>query len=354
MLQLNTLIEQNSPQMIEQQLIKQYLTFAKHNGVSQHVAHQSLIWVLKLMRFHNGAHPSDLNQHDVETYLSALAIEQYVSNSTQQLALSAIHSFYREFVKTDLQLKQFVKSKTRRGFSDRFSASVCQTIIQNLSGPSQLMTKLAYHCQLRFSQVAKLKVSDIDLKSGTLSVFDKNNSIKFKAVIPLSLQLDLRIQKMRANQLNKQLKRQLDKHAFTPASGNKPTQIGLFKEHTSLLFILSDIKELSSLKIQQQISPESQLAILKSEIKLILNRTNLFSMLNKPSNSNNTTVATLKKKSKNLKAATKSVAKPSLFALTKTTSSTNKPLTTRAIDSYFNQIESRSNLQEDFFDLGAA
>ncbi len=341
MLQLNTLIEQSSPQVVEQQLIKQYLVFAKQNGVSQYTAHQSLVWVLKLMRFHNDAHPADLNQHDIESYLSALAIEQHVSKSTQQLALSAISAFYREFINTDLHLERFVKSKTRRGFSDRFSASACQSIIQNLKGPSQLMAKLAYQCQLRLSQVASLKISDLDLKSGTLSIYDKNNQLKFKVTIPLSLQLDLRIQRMRASQINNQLKRQMKQQYLLANNKGKPTQIGLFKTYNSLLFILSDIKSTSDLQQQHQINPDSQLAILKSEIRIILNRNKLSSLSKLPTNPNDKVAATTQKK-------------PTLFKLAKNMTATNQPLKTKVAVSSIPSSTLKTKRQKDFFDLGAA
>lgn len=348
MLQLNALIEQNSPEVIEQQLIKQYLEFAKKNGAAQHAAHQSLIWVLKLMRFHNGAHPGDLNQHDIESYLSALVTEQHVSNATQQLALSAISSFYQEFMNIEFQFKHFIKNKTRRGFSDRFSASICQSIIQNLKGPSQLMAKLAYHCQLRLSQVAKLKLSDIDLKSGTLSIFDNNNTLKFKAVIPLSLQLDLRIQKMRANQLSKQLNRQITNHSLFCSTKGSPTQIGLFNEKNCLLFILSDIKDVSNLDKRNQINSESQLAILKSEIKVILNRTKLFSLENKK------TVANLTLSQHQPISISRQTVKPTLFKLAKNIRTKSKPINNHtALQSPYS-FKPMVNQQKDFFDLGAA
>ncbi len=268
MLLLNDLLSQNTPHKIEQGIVSQYLAFANQSGFSVQTAEQNLVWILKLMRFHNGRHPADLNGYDIASYLSVLATEESISEIAQASALSAIKDFYRSFLRVELVIENYKRPKKRRGFADRFPTKTCINIIEQLKGPSQLMAKLAFHCQLKLPQVARLKLSDIDLKTGKLSVIDKDNSFKFSVNIPLNLHLDLRIQMMRANQINKSLYKLKKAHARS----THPAQIGLFRQQSNLLFVLSDINQANKADSTLDISPESQLAILKSEIQLVVNR----------------------------------------------------------------------------------
>jgi hypothetical protein len=355
MLQLNALIDQHCPKEVEQRLIEQYVSFAEQNGVNQQTAQQSLVWILKYMRFHNGTHPSDLNQYDVAAFLSALAIQQQASPKTQRQALSTLSSFYKEFIKVDFKVIEYAKLKYRRGFADRFSSSDCISLIDKLSGSSQLMAKLAYYCQLKLHQVAHLRVSDIDLKSGTVDILDKHHQLKFKASIPLTLHLDLRIQKMRAEQINQRINQRINCQLKGSNQTNNSAQYGLFKQQANLLFVLSELTKHS------EITAESQLAILKSEIKVAVNqiknsREQFKINISRSRLSGGKTINRTRNKltgSSQIQASIYSRTPSARIMLTKT--SNNQPTNSlRTIVGQSNYHPRINNYQKDFFDLGAA
>ena len=70
---------------------------------SERTARTYIRWVVRYVRFHGTRHPSELSQEDVVEFLSALAIRDRVSASTQNQAMAAISFLYREVLSTPLE-----------------------------------------------------------------------------------------------------------------------------------------------------------------------------------------------------------------------------------------------------------
>ncbi len=63
-----------------------------------------LHWIRRFILFHDQRHPSHLATHDIETFLSSLAIDHHVSAATQNQALSALLFLYRSVLNLELDL----------------------------------------------------------------------------------------------------------------------------------------------------------------------------------------------------------------------------------------------------------
>jgi site-specific recombinase XerD len=65
-------------------------------------------WILQYIRFHNRKHPKDMGKHEIEAFLSQLAINRNVSASTQNQALNAILFLYKQVlhIQTDMQIRE--------------------------------------------------------------------------------------------------------------------------------------------------------------------------------------------------------------------------------------------------------
>ena len=59
-------------------------------------------WVADYIRFHNMQHPSNLEDVDVESYLSELAVRRQLAVNTQKTALNAIAFMYQRLLKRPL------------------------------------------------------------------------------------------------------------------------------------------------------------------------------------------------------------------------------------------------------------
>lgn len=205
MLQLNTLLQANHPQTQKRKLIHSFKKFALKQHLSDSVIAHHITWVLRFIQFHNQQHPADLNQSDIETYLSMLAIEQNYNTDIQLAALNSLRFLFEEFLKIKLNKISFMKVKKRRGFTDRFGFKNCNAVTHKMKGSSRLMAEIAVHCQLKINEVINLKLTDVNIKKNTLQILNsQTKQVKFIAKIPLHLILDLRIQLMRVRQSNQQ------------------------------------------------------------------------------------------------------------------------------------------------------
>ena len=76
-------------------------------------------WIKRYIFFHNIKYPEDLTEHDIESFLTYLAVKRQVSPSTQNQALAALLFLYQELlghadVKTTM-IYTYVLNKRGRG-----------------------------------------------------------------------------------------------------------------------------------------------------------------------------------------------------------------------------------------------
>ena len=66
----------------------------------QHYAYRTeksyIQWVRRYILFHNKRHPAQMGLPEVQSFLDHLALQEHVSSSTQNQALSALLFLYRE------------------------------------------------------------------------------------------------------------------------------------------------------------------------------------------------------------------------------------------------------------------
>jgi site-specific recombinase XerD len=59
-------------------------------------------WIKRYILFHGKRHPQEMGKHEVEQFLSHLAVERHVAASTQNQALSALLFLYKEVLEQDI------------------------------------------------------------------------------------------------------------------------------------------------------------------------------------------------------------------------------------------------------------
>jgi site-specific recombinase XerD len=59
-------------------------------------------WIRRYILFHGKRHPSEMEKPEIEAFLTHLAVNRYVSPSTQNQALQALLFLYRIVLKTEL------------------------------------------------------------------------------------------------------------------------------------------------------------------------------------------------------------------------------------------------------------
>lgn len=115
--------------------------------------------------------PDLLGTDEVKQYLHYLITTMKVSHSYISTAYSALKFFYETTLRRDWNMKEIPRSKKPKKLPVILSPSEIQDIFESISNPKHkaiLMT--TYGGGLRASEVAHLKVTDVDSKNMTIRV----------------------------------------------------------------------------------------------------------------------------------------------------------------------------------------
>jgi len=134
-------------------------------------------WIVRYIRFFGTAiHPRDLDSHDVERFLSDLAVNGKVASSTQRQALNALVFLYREVIDYPLEGKiQPVRSKRKHNVPTVLSSDEIKKFFVHMNGTHALMAKILYGSGLRLMECIRLRIKDLDFSRKRIHVLGKGN-----------------------------------------------------------------------------------------------------------------------------------------------------------------------------------
>lgn len=141
----------------------------------RHLAYRTektyLYWIRRYIYFNDKQHPNLLTELHVVKFLNHVAGPRQCSPSTQSLVLCALVFLYRHVVMRplgNLQGIKFAKPKTRVPVV--LSVSEINTILIELKGVDELIVKLMYGSGLRKNEALSLRVKDVDIEHGCLTI----------------------------------------------------------------------------------------------------------------------------------------------------------------------------------------
>ncbi len=201
MLSLNSIVQENLPFRQEERLVNGLKGYCSKLGFSSLETNRIIVWTLRLLRFHNDQHPSDLSLQDIRTFIAFLAEEHSYSQTIQVNAINAIMFLFNEFLKIPMPFIEPFPGNKRRGYAERFGETNCRNVICHLKATTLLISKLTLLTNSTLKDIFNLRLSDIDLKKNQITIRNRDNSVKYLVKIPIQLILDLRIQLMRSKQL---------------------------------------------------------------------------------------------------------------------------------------------------------
>jgi integron integrase len=128
-------------------------------------------WVRRFVAFHRGRHPQSLGEHDVERFLTHLAVREAVSASTQNQALAALMFLYKDVLKRDVgDIGVPVRAKRPARLPVVMTREEVHAVLERLTGVWRLMASLLYGSGLRLSECVCLRVRDVDFGSKQILV----------------------------------------------------------------------------------------------------------------------------------------------------------------------------------------
>jgi integron integrase len=132
-------------------------------------------WILRFIHFHGVRHPNVMGAEEVERFLTHLATTDKVAASTQNQALNALVFLYKQVLQLDLG--PFVAVRARRPLRvptvlSQSEAREFLAAVEKLktTEPYYLMCQLMYGAGLRVMECCRLRVKDVDLARGQMTV----------------------------------------------------------------------------------------------------------------------------------------------------------------------------------------
>lgn len=128
---------------------------------------------------------------DVQSYLDFLATERRIAWKTIKLALNAIVFFHKEVLQKELGQLKIPAGRPGRRNPTFLSHPECLDILSRLDRVPRLQCALMYGCGLRVSEVCTLRLKDIDLETGMLSVRGGKGDKDRMVMLPVSLTTEI-------------------------------------------------------------------------------------------------------------------------------------------------------------------
>jgi integron integrase len=150
-----------------------YAARAKH--FSYRTEQRYVYWAEQYIRFHGIKHPDTMGAPEVEAFLTDLAVRGNVSASTQNQALGALLFLYERVLERDIGRLDAVRARrpvrvptvlTR----DEVHALLIAVDQISATEPYGLMARLMYGAGLRLMECCRLRMKDVDLERGQLTV----------------------------------------------------------------------------------------------------------------------------------------------------------------------------------------
>ena len=131
-----------------------------------------LYWIKAFINFHDKRHPETMGTEEVTQFLTFLANQRNVAINTQKIALNALAYLYQKHLHHELGDLGFCYATKQRHLPTVLSPLEISSILNQLHGRDRLIIELLYGSGLRVSECLRLRIQDIDIESGSLTVRD--------------------------------------------------------------------------------------------------------------------------------------------------------------------------------------
>lgn len=120
-------------------------------------------WIRRYILFHKKRHPKDMGVPEIEAFLNHLAVEENVTASTQNQALSALLFLYQQVLRQDLDQRiDAIRAKKSHYLPTVLTPEEVRAILTQLSGVHRLIVQILYGSGLRQTECLELRVKDLD------------------------------------------------------------------------------------------------------------------------------------------------------------------------------------------------
>ncbi|MEE9167463.1 MAG: integron integrase [Candidatus Neomarinimicrobiota bacterium] len=163
-------------------------------------------WIVRYVKFHGSKkHPREMGKHQIEAFLSHLAVNRNVSASTQRQALNAIVFLYRQVLDIPVSKSiEPVRAKRHRHLPTVMTQEEVVTVLDQMQGTHSIMAKLLYGGGLRLMECIRLRVGDLDFERNRIYARAAKGGKDRLTLFPRSVQEELRTHLAGVKQLHEE------------------------------------------------------------------------------------------------------------------------------------------------------
>jgi site-specific recombinase XerD len=116
---------------------------------ARHYSHRTettyVTWIKRFIFFHNKRHPKEMAETEVNQFLTHLAVNEKVSGSTQNQALSALIFLYRYLFERPLgELGNVIRARPSKRLPVVLTCEEVKAVLNRLKGEQRLIALLRY------------------------------------------------------------------------------------------------------------------------------------------------------------------------------------------------------------------
>lgn len=189
---------------------------ARERRLSPRTEAAYVFWVRRFVLANDRTHPRDLDRDAVRGFLTSLAVEERVAESTQNQAIAALRFLYDRVLEHPLgPVDGITHARRPRRLPVVLSQTEINAILSQLEEPFHLCAMLMYGSGLRVTECLSLRVKDLGFDRREIAVVggkgDKDRRVPLAAACAASLRTHLRARK----------------HAFTSDVRRRVTPTGI-------------------------------------------------------------------------------------------------------------------------------
>lgn len=149
-------------------------------------------WVKRFVYFHGLRHPAEMGEFEINAFLTHLAVNEKVSASTQNQALSALLFLYRCVLDREVgDLGDVIRAKYSRRLPVVLTREEAMAVLDRLAGDKWLIVSLLYGSGLRLMECLHLRVKDLEFSRGEVTVRDGKGGRDRVTMLPDSINAPL-------------------------------------------------------------------------------------------------------------------------------------------------------------------
>jgi len=160
--------KQNPHIMTKQEMENQIRRVCRVRRLSRHTEECYLHWLHRFADFAN-RHREESREERVRLFLEELALKS--AASTQNQALNAIVFFYRDVMREPLaDIGKWARAQRPKRLPVWLSGGEMMRLLEQMTGVPKIMAEMAFGSGLRLAELLALRIKDVDLDGGTITV----------------------------------------------------------------------------------------------------------------------------------------------------------------------------------------